>query len=274
MSQHRDFSREIIDVRGDGSKTASYVEISPSLSYEENLDARPFSPTEALNVSLHRLFDYLNENLFGPHLKNKAGNRIGTVQDCIITVQSKGRAEGFTKRTVWSNHTGRYLDEIGISLNAHSHGDILGIAQTMAHEMCHAVQNERGQSGKYNYHNAQFRDWMRNIGLQTSQTGMPGGKETGVGMSDYPIQDGPFELTVSRLVRSGFSIPLEVVDSIRNPQLADPEGECGSNSKSKDQSKIKFSCSAFGQNAWTKSTAILACTVSGCASVPMLSSKE
>jgi hypothetical protein len=45
---------------------------------------------------------------------------------------------------------------------------------------------------------------MKQIGLQPSATGQPGGKETGQSMSHYIIADGHYAKTYAKLKAAGF----------------------------------------------------------------------
>ncbi len=234
-------------------------------SYDSNIDVRHLTASEELNAAVQHLFDELNRRLFIPHLKNKQGNLLGEVPECILTVQSTGRCKGFMARAQWSNHRGRYLDQITLVFEKHAHGDTRDVGQTMAHEMVHAVQLHKGKPGKGNYHNRQFSDWMKSIGLQTSQTGKPGGAEIGTGMSDYIISGGPFDRVMNDLTAEGFQIPWEAVRALPSFGIEDDPGE----TKPKDPSKVKFTCSVCRANAWAKQTARLVCGVPACGLPPM-----
>jgi predicted SprT family Zn-dependent metalloprotease len=59
------------------------------------------------------------------------------------------------------------------------------ILSTLVHEMAHVWQQTHGKPPRRSYHDRQWAGKMREIGLQPSSTGEPGGKETGQSMSHY-----------------------------------------------------------------------------------------
>ena len=109
------------------------------------------------------------------------------------------------------------------------------ICQTLGHEMVHVKQHAFGQPSARGYHNVQWAQMMKAIGLQPSSTGMVGGKETGQHMSNYLIPDGPFEKSYDKLAATGWRL---------NSQSAPRPGQRGG-----INSKTKFTCPACGQNA-------------------------
>jgi hypothetical protein len=239
-----------------------------NFTYDENSDVRTLTPSEQLSAAIHYLYEQLDERLFKPYLRDKHGDLLGGAPDVIITVQSTGRVKGFAAKAIWSDHRGSYLDQITLVFKNHGHGDVKDLASTLAHEAMHAKQFHDGKPGGGNYHNRQFSDWMKSIGLQTSQTGKPGGRDIGVGMSDYIIQGGPFDRVMDELIAEGFSIPWETVDAIRvSAGDGDPP-------KPRDLSKVKFTCPQCGQNAWAKRSAKLLCGISACAAAPMITQVE
>lgn len=238
--------------------------------YVENLH-RPLTPTQQINAALHDLFDKLNERLFVPYLIDKDGNRLGPVPPCILTIQSFGRCKGFAAKAVWSDDHNTLLDQITIVFRAHRRGDVKDLAQTTAHEMMHSKQFRDGETGVKNYHNRQFADWMKSIGLQTSKTGEPGGAEIGTGMSDYVIEGGPFDRVMDEIIAEGFGFPWEAVDfqlQVDEPDSGDIPGQ-PEPPKPKDKSKSKFTCPNCQQIARANYTAKLACLQPGCNGVEM-----
>ncbi|MEO1242779.1 MAG: hypothetical protein AAFX54_12795 [Pseudomonadota bacterium] len=234
-------------------------------SYEVIDAARPLNPSEQLCASIHYLREQLNKRLYVPHLKDREGTPLGGVPNVIITIQSRGRAKGFAAKSIWSNHRGVYLDQITLIFSNHAHGDIKDLASTLVHEDMHAKQFHDGKPGSGNYHNRQFSDWMKSIGLQTSQTGKPGGAEIGTGMSDYIIEGGPFDCVMDELIAEGFCIPWETIDSIQRGS------DVGNARPPRDRSKVKFTCPRCGQNAWAKSTAAILCGQDNCSKSRMIS---
>ena len=53
------------------------------------------------------------------------------------------------------------------------------ILSTLVHEMAHVWQETHGEPSRRGYHNRQWAGKMREVGLQPTSTGEPGGMETG-----------------------------------------------------------------------------------------------
>ena len=86
---------------------------------------------------------------------------------------------------------------------------------------------------------------MREIGLQPSNTGAVGGKETGEQVTHYIIEGGPFAQSFARLAAKGWKL---------NLQSAPRRGADG-----KRASKTKFTCAGCGANAWGKPDLAILC---------------
>jgi len=87
---------------------------------------------------------------------------------------------------------------------------------------------------------------MKEIGLQPSTTGQPGGKETGQSVTHYIVAGGPYAKAYAKLKARGFRL---------NWQSAPAE----EGAKAKKASETKYTCPECGQNAWAKPNAKLFC---------------
>jgi hypothetical protein len=85
---------------------------------------------------------------------------------------------------------------------------------------------------------------MKAVGLQPSSTGAVGGKETGQQMAHYIIP-GPFTAAFAKLAKTGWKL---------NLQSAHRPGET-----QRPNSKVKFTCSSCGANAWGKPGLEISC---------------
>jgi ribosomal protein S27AE len=85
---------------------------------------------------------------------------------------------------------------------------------------------------------------MRSVGLQPSNTGEPGGMETGQAVSHYIIPDGRYSTAYAKLAASGLKLHWQSIQAVGNAKLT---------------SKRRFSCPQCGQNAWAKPGARLIC---------------
>ena len=116
--------------------------------------------------------------------------------------------------------------------------------------MAHVWQQTYGKPGRGRYHNRQWSEKMKEVGLYPSATGQPGGKETGSRMSHYILPAGRYAAAYRLLQETGFQLRW---------QSAQPSKE-GERSK---RSKTKFTCLECGQNAWAKPDAMLGCYACG-----------
>jgi hypothetical protein len=91
-------------------------------------------------------------------------------------------------------------------------------------------------------HNREWGAFMKRVGLYPSNTGQPGGKETGQQMQHYVIEGGRFSIACRALIETGFNI--EYADIWRDGEKKEPE-----------KSKSKYTCTGCGFNAWAKPNA-------------------
>jgi hypothetical protein len=119
------------------------------------------------------------------------------------------------------------------------------ILGTLVHEMVHNWQQHRGTAPKRPYHNKEWAAKMKSLGLWPSNSGLVGGKETGVQMSQYIIEGGPFDEAYQQLRATGWQLNWE---STQTPGAV-----------AKPPSKLKFTCSRCGQNVWGKPDTCVDC---------------
>ena len=75
---------------------------------------------------------------------------------------------------------------------------------TLVHEMVHLWQQHHGKSGRGRYHNREWAEKMKQVGLYPSNTGKPGGREVGQQMTHYVIEGGAFAVAFEALASGGF----------------------------------------------------------------------
>jgi hypothetical protein len=88
---------------------------------------------------------------------------------------------------------------------------------------------------------------MKEIGLQPSTTGEPGGKESGQSVTHYIIPGGAYADAFAKLAATSFRL---------NWQSAWFDG---GESRKKAASKTKYTCPTCGANAWAKPNTPLIC---------------
>ena len=83
-------------------------------------------------------------------------------------------------------------DEIALNPTHFATRSPAAVLSTLAHEMAHLWQYHFGKPSRTGYHNKEWAAKMREIGLIPSDTGEPGGKETGQRVTHYPEEGGAF----------------------------------------------------------------------------------
>lgn len=160
----------------------------------------------------YRLFEdayaFFNEKLFANDLP-----------PCIITFQRQARLMGYVAFKRWVNTEGKTIDELAINPAYFANYPITTILQTLCHEMVHIWQEYHGKPSRPGYHNKEWAEKMKKIGLMPSNTGKPGGSPIGETMSDYIIERGQFEFACSELLASGFK--LRWYDTVQMPPPID-----------------------------------------------------
>ena len=195
---------------------------------------------EAITPKHYRAFqdayDFLNAELFG-----------GTLPHVLVTLQRHAKARGYFSP---ERFQGRINDAAAHEL-AMNPDTFIGrsdeeILSTLAHEMAHVWQQAHGKPPRRSYHDRQWAAKMKEIGLQPTTTGEPGGKETGQHMTHYIVGGGAYARAFVKLAAKGWRLDWQSM----------PEG---SEAKKKKASKTKFTCPDCGQNAWGKPDTLLIC---------------
>jgi hypothetical protein len=120
------------------------------------------------------------------------------------------------------------------------------ICSTLVHEMTHDWQHHLGDPGSRGYHNKEWSTKMKTIGLYPSNSGAPGGRETGQRMSHYIMRPGPFAESFARLAATGWRLNLESTPRPEDSNVTRKE-------------KPKYTCAVCRLNAWGKPRIRLAC---------------
>jgi predicted SprT family Zn-dependent metalloprotease len=183
-------------------------------------------------------YDFFNRQLFQ-----------GSLPQVLVTLQRHAKSLGYFSP---ERFNGR-IDETTIHELALNPDTFLGrtdalILSTLVHEMAHVWQQTYGKSPRKGYHDRQWAEKMREIGLHPSTTGEPGGEETGQRMSHYILPEGRYAKAYAKLAARGFQLHWQSV----------PENQ---QARKKRESKTKYTCPDCGQNAWAKPGAVLLCGV-------------
>lgn len=221
--------------------------------------------TEKAYSDLTFAMAFFNDRLFG-----------GTLADCILSFSRLSKVLGYFCPDRFESEDGEVSHEI--SLNP-AYMKLLGDREslsTLVHEMCHQWRhdhgplNARGGKGTRGYHDKVWAGKMIEVGLMPTDTGQPGGKQTGYRISDFVIEGGQFDLDCTELLASGFRLnwhdrpylPLpDATDDANADEVTPPKPK-----KKKD--RIRFSCPECALNAWAKPSAKLACGTCGLIMTP------
>ncbi|MGT2457772.1 SprT-like domain-containing protein [Cupriavidus basilensis] len=153
-------------------------------------------PTQDAYRELLTAFDFYNARLFG-----------GRLAPVLFTYQRQNMTMGYYSHHRFIHRTGAALvSELAINPSYFLTHPVRECLQTLVHEMCHAEQWQYGKPSRNGYHNAEWVRSMLRVGLMPSDTGQPGGRQTGQKVGDYPIAGGLFELATNELLASGFQI--------------------------------------------------------------------
>ena len=200
----------------------------------------PTTKDEAITPAQYRAFqeayDFFNAELFASSLPA-----------VLVTLQRHAKARGYFSP---ERFTGRIEDaaahELALNPDSFSGRTDEDICSTLAHEMAHVWQQAHGTRPRRCYHDREWAAKMKEIGLQPSDTGEPGAKETGQSVTHYIIPGGPYARAYAKLQARGFRL---------HWQSAPP----GQQARAKRASKTKFTCPECAQNAWAKPDALLIC---------------
>jgi SprT-like family len=205
-------------------------------------------PTEETYAQFQEAYDILNQALFD-----------GALPNCLITLQRRNRTYGYFSSDRFVRSDGAVTDEIALNPRHFPNRPVADVLSTLAHEMTHLWQHHHGTPGRGRYHNRQWADRMKDIGLQPTATGEEGGPETGDAVYHYIIPDGLFDAALRTLRARGFTITW-----IEKPRAAPVAVEgAGQDEKEpaepKSGKRVKYTCPRCHLNAWARHEVRLIC---------------
>ncbi|WP_073211888.1 SprT-like domain-containing protein [Acidocella aminolytica] len=222
------------------------------------------NPTRQVYVGFSEAYEHFNQVLFE-----------GRLPGCIITMQRHKGALGYFAGDRFGEIAGDgKTDEIALNPVHFKGRTAEETLSTLVHEMTHLEQHHFGSPSRGGYHNAEWAKLMKRVGLQPTDTGRAGGKETGPSMTHLIVEGGPFESACRALLGKGFEIRYSDRwgdvdnDGSRSRAPSRPagngddegqgEGEAPAPRK-KTANKTKFTCPDCGANAWGKPSLNLLC---------------
>lgn len=197
------------------------------------------NPTQRTYKTLDDAYRFFNGRLFG-----------GKLPGCLITMQRSKKAYGYFAGGRFGSVDGKEVtDEIALNPSHFRSRTTEQSLSTLVHEMAHLQQHHFGKPSRSGYHNKEWAQMMRAVGLIPSDTGAPGGREVGQKVSHYIEDGGAFDRACAELVSKGFDALYVELWS---------EGEAAKRKK-KAASKTRYTCPDCGLNAWAKPDARLVC---------------
>lgn len=239
--------------------------------YKKRLD----TPTREVYEPLQHAYKYFNNELFDSSLP-----------DCVLTVQRKSfRVFGyFSPGRFVAASAHQKCDEIALNPMRFLDRPTIAVFGTLVHEMCHLWQHHHGTQSRNGYHNREWGNKMKEVGLYPSHSGQPGGKETGDQMTHYIIEGGPFERLAKDLIDNGSKLywhdptgarsasimgalilPTPSTSSIPPAQLGEPVVSVVA--PLNRSNRVRYVCPACHARAWGKPALSLIC---GVCAIPLL----
>lgn len=228
------------------------------MSRDDTPDTR-LRPTNETYGRFQQVYELYNKRLFDDALPN-----------CLITLQRRRRSYGYFCGDRFGREDGKTTDEIALNPSHFRDRPLTEVLATLAHEMVHLWQHHHGTPGRGRYHNREWADKMKVVGLQPTDTGEEGGKETGDSVHHLVVPDGSFERLTKSIIAKGFAIRWKERPRIA-PAGAEEAAESATTAKEKKSGKrIRYLCSHddCGQKAWAKHDANLICGDHMAAMVP------
>ena len=179
-------------------KTSTKVQRTPHHKVNRTAHRPPQSPTLVEYNELEHAFDWFNAELFESSLPK-----------CFLTLECRANSLGHFAYNFFVDRVGGdgRLHKLSLNPDGFTGKPDEEILSTLCHEMTHCWQFCHGQQKpKRAYHNQEWADGMKAIGLHPSSTGMPGGNETGQRMDHFIVDGGPFQVAYEKLTKTGFKL--------------------------------------------------------------------
>ena len=203
-------------------------------------------PTRETYEPLQQLYEHFNKALFGSTLPN-----------ALITLQRRKGSFGYFAGGQFHRHDGRPADEIALNPAGFTTRPAKEVMGTLVHEMVHLWQHHHGTPGRGRYHNREWAEKMKAIGLQPTDSGAEGGKETGESVGHVIVPGGPFDVAAGKLLAKGFV--LQWKDRPRESRPPEGVAEADGAEPLKSGKRVRYACKACGLKAWAKHEARLMC---------------
>lgn len=179
-------------------------------------------PTPETYDALQRAYDHFRYRLF----------RDDNLPDCLFTLQRRGRSYGYFCPDQVCSRNGHVSDEIAMNPAHFGVRSTEEILSTLVREMVKLWQHHRGKPGRRGYHNREWAEKMKAVGLHPSDTGGKGGRETGDRMNHYIMPGGAFAQAAAVLVNQNFALPWSDAEKPDQPREGSGDGDGDDDTKS------------------------------------------
>ncbi|MBL4761197.1 MAG: SprT-like domain-containing protein [Gammaproteobacteria bacterium] len=195
-------------------------------------------PTKEVYSELLQAYTFFNKELFE-----------NCLPECLITLQRQKRTYGYFAPSRFTSKSGDEADEIALNPTYFATRNVPEVLSTLVHEMCHLWQRHFGMPGRGRYHNREWAEKMKSIGLCPSHTGEIGGKETGDQLTHYIVENGLFVRVYEKLISSGYAISwVDKAQPIKEKTISPKSGK-----------RTKFSCPKCKTNIWGMASVRVIC---------------
>ena len=214
----------------------------------------PARPTRETYDRLQQAYEHFNRWLFDNRLPN-----------ALITLQRRRNSFGFFASARFE-HGERRADEIALNPQGFACRPPIDSLATLVHEMVHLWQHHHGQPGRGRYHNREWADRMKAIGLHPTDTGSEGGREIGETITHVIVAGGAFEKAARQLLARDFSIPWKEIRpaAARGGDAAEAEPA----PPTRSGKRVRYCCPDCDLKAWARHDARLVCGDHGVSMVP------
>ena len=249
----------------------------------------PFAPSVRQGNAYFEAFRWFNNQLFD--------GKLPPVMLCLT--RNANVIGGYHCPDKWRDEKGTLLAEIALNANHMDGENIPFLMEILVHEMLHHWQWSLGKPGRMGYHNKEYADKARELGLrpyeQDPKTGEDTGRDTGDAVRTPVVEGGKTAIAIAEMpdgaifpwVAHQLQAPGEGGGGSGGEGSDGEEGEdegCGSageggdrgrgtggmgGPKPKSGQRAKFTCAICGLNAWAKPGASLLCGDDGCTLVEL-----
>jgi predicted SprT family Zn-dependent metalloprotease len=219
------------------------------------------TPTQQQFTSLNGAYKYFNRVLFANKLPG-----------CILNFSRLAGTHGFMAPERWKRVGEETFGTHEISLTPTTlYRTPLEIFSTLVHEMVHLWQWEFGEPSRNGYHNKEWAAKMREVGLIPSDTGKPGGKETGQKMTHYIEEGGRYERAFKKMPQQ-YILPFTSLEGELMKKLLAGTGSSGTDDgegnpklarlrklRPPSRKKTKYCCPGCQVNVWGRPSLRIRC---------------